>query len=286
MPLISWFLRSVHHRTASIRRRGVETIIGAGTLCVGLLLMTGQSRSEMGQSQEVPQGTMVAAGFGSQIGSLSAITVKTYDAATGEVLSNETFELNVKDEGHGSHSGEDRIFAGGIGVGVTDLSNFVLRVYDAHTGAFQWEGRLNLSPQQRSIAGLSVSTLVPRRATVTRIRDSDTPLPRSSFLVRARDTTTGGLVWTDEFSTSGAGAGRIERIARRLMTPMGATVEASRTFDLTIRMFAADGQGVLWEDQFEQESLEEEAHETVDDHAHMLPAWPRLDEGDPIPHDI
>ncbi|MBD0315621.1 MAG: hypothetical protein ICV75_02925 [Nitrospiraceae bacterium] len=286
MPPIAWFLRSVHHRTALTRRRVVETIIGAVAVCLGVLLMIGQSRSEMGPIQGVPHGTMVAAGFGSQIGDLSAITVRTYDAVSGVVLSNETFELNVKDEGHRSHPGQGRIFAGGIGVGATDLSNFVLRVYDANTGAFQWEGRLNLSPQERSIAGLPVSTLISRRATVTRIHDGDQKLPQSSFLVRALDTTTGGLVWTDEFSTGAAEAWQAERIAQRLMTPTEGTDETSRTFDLTIRMLRADGQGILWEDQFEQEALQEEAHETVDDHAHILPAWPGLNEQDPIPRDI
>jgi hypothetical protein len=240
----------------------------------------------MGQIQGASQATIVAAGFGSQIGGLSAITVKTYDPVSGEVLSNETFELNVKEEGSRSHSGQDRIFAGGIGVGATDLSNFVLRVYDAHTGAFQWEGRLNLSPQGGSGAGLPVSTLVPQRATVTRIHAVDNALPQSSFLVRALDTTTGGLVWKDEFSTSGVGTGRVERIAQRSRTPTAGTVEISKTFDLTIRMFTADGQGILWEDQFEQEALEEEAHETLDDHAHILPVWPRLDEEERVPQDI
>lgn len=287
MPPISWFSQpSRHHQDLPIRRRLSGAITRAATLCGVLLLMSGQSWSQTGNIQRPHQGTIVAAGFGYQIGGLSTITVKMYDAVSGEVLSDDTFELNVKEEGYRTHPGQDRIFAGGVGLDATDLSNFVLRVYDASTGTFQWEGRLNLSPQDGSGGGLPVSTLIPRRATVTRIHAVDSPLRQPSFLVRALDSTTGGLVWEDEFSTNAAGAGRIERTINRFTTPGGEAAPVSRTFDLTIRMFKADGHGVLWEDQFGQEAPEEEAHETVDDQAHVLPAWPRLGEEQRTPQEI
>lgn len=287
MPPISWFSRpSRHHRDSPIWRRLSGAITGAVTLCGVLLLMSSQSWSQTGNIQGPHQGTIVAAGFGYQIGGLSTITVKMYDAVSGEVLSDDTFELNVKEEGNRAHPGQDRIFAGGVGLGATDLSNFVLRVYDANTGAFQWEGRLNLSPQGGSGGGLPVSTLIPRRATVTRIHAVDSPLRQPSFLVRALDSTTGGLVWEDEFSTNAAGAGRIERIVNRFTTPAGEAVTLPRTFDFTIRMFKADGDGILWEDQFGQAASEEEAYETVDDQAHVLPAWPRVGDEQRTPQEI
>jgi hypothetical protein len=92
------------------------------------------------------------------------------------------------------------------------------------------------------------------------------------------------LVWADEFSTNGAGGGRTERIVNRFTASAGA--DLSRTFDITIRMFQADGRGILWEDQFGQEAREEEPHETVDDQAHVLPAWPRLADEPGTPQEI
>ena len=88
--------------------------------------------------------TIVAAGFGYQIGTVSTIAVKVYDAESGDILSDEIYELAVKESDGVRSSHGPRIFAGGVGLGATDLSNFVLRVYDATTGLFQWEGRLNL----------------------------------------------------------------------------------------------------------------------------------------------
>ena len=41
--------------------------------------------------------TIVAAGFGYQIGAVSTIAVKVYDAESGDILSNEIYELAVKE---------------------------------------------------------------------------------------------------------------------------------------------------------------------------------------------
>lgn len=238
---------------------------------MALSLITGATWAE---ELTVTKRTIVAAGLGYQIGDTSTITVKVYDALSGDVLSDETFELNVKEERSGKGTiPQERIFAGGVGLGATDLSNFVLRVYDAKTGRFQWEGQLNLMPVGEGGAGQVVSTLVPRRATVTRIHNPQTTPRQPSFLLRALDPSTGGLVWEDEFSTDDRRAAGLERIAGPVS---GLHAQASPTFDFRIRVFDGSGQAVLWEDQFAQEEVEEESHEAVDDQAHMLPVWPRL----------
>lgn len=255
------------------RLNAISWLAGAG-LC--LSLVSGQAWGEIDAEKKDVKGTIVAAGFGYQIGDTSTITVKVYDAASGEVLSDEVYELNVN-EGNSARSNppQERIFAGGVGLGATDLSNFVLRVYDAKTGKFQWEGQLNLTPRDGSGAGQMVSTVAPRRATITKIHATETAMWQPVFLLRALDASTGGLVWEDEFSTDGAGSARAGRTATRLIGREGNPTEASHTFDFRIRMFDRSGRAVLWEDQISQQGAEEDTHEAVDDHAHMLPAWPR-----------
>ncbi|MEC4889216.1 MAG: hypothetical protein RI101_04070 [Nitrospira sp.] len=219
-------------------------------------------------------GTIVAAGFGYQAGDASTITVKTYDAESGEVLSDETYELNVKEEGIAKGMRPDeRIFAGGVGPGATDLSNFVLRVYDAKTGKFQWEGNLNLTPQDAAGPGQRVSTLEPRRATVTRIASTSPSASAPSFLLRALDSSTGGLMWEDEFTTDGRL--RMDRIANRLVSEGRRAALARPSFELHIRMFERDGRRLLWEDQVVQGDEDEEPQlEPVEDEARVLPTWP------------
>ena len=302
MPLIHWLSRFLeisivrppvpvliqNDRIASrprLRLVNAMAWIASAGLC--LSLVSGPAWGQTVVPQKEMKGTIVAAGFGYQIGGTSTITVKVYDAATGEVMSDEAYELNVKEESMGRpNASQERIFAGGVGLGATDLSNFVLRVYDVKTGKFQWEGQLNLTPGNGTGAGQMVSTLVPRRATVTRIHAAQTATRQPSFLLRALDGSTGGLLWEDEFSTDGGRSARGERIANRLIGLAANASEAVHTFDFRIRMFDQSGRAVLWEDQISQQEAEEEALETGDDQARMLPVWPRVFQQDAAPESI
>jgi hypothetical protein len=251
--------------------------------CAGILLSTGYGNA-LAALSDTPGMTIVAAGFGYQIGDVSTITVKVYDAASGTVLSDESFDLSVKEDHPTQSASSPRIFAGGVSPGATDLSNFVLRVYDARTGAFQWEGQLNLSPKEEVGTGHLVSTLIQRRAAVTRIVAPGKTPRQPLFLLRALDSFTGGLVWEDEFSTDGRKLGRFERIAER---NAGAGEGAlSRTFDFTIRVFEADGRTMAWEDRFAQTEARSEAADEVEERAQLLQAWPDVSESSSDPAEI
>lgn len=246
-----------------------------GSLC--LFLVSGQAWGRM-DAENGNEGSrpIVAAGFGYQIGDLSAITVKVYDGESGEVLSDELYELTVNEgNGSGSTASQERIFAGGVGLGEADLSNFMLRVYDAKTGEFQWEGLLNLTPRDDSGTGQMVSTIVPRRAAITKIHAAAPSMRQPVFVLRALDGSTGSLVWADEFSTDGIGIGRRRPPATRLIGLNRTASETFNTYDFRIRMLDGDGQAILWEDRIFHREAEEDSHETVDDQAHILPVWPR-----------
>src|SRR5690348_16170354 len=137
----------------------------------GLTILAAPFLVSAAEPSGVPQmNAVVPAGFGFQDETTSFITVKTYDAQSGEVLSAETYELDIKDDGPPSSRPSTRIFAGGLGVGSGGLSEFTLRVYDASNGRFLWEGRLNLTvgdhPESNSHR---VTALVRPRGAVTRV---------------------------------------------------------------------------------------------------------------------
>ena len=282
MPIISWISRLLQSVTGAMSpkiqvkklhssRRLRHSIKSLAWGLVGIMLGPSLAWAEVAP---VKAG-IVAAGFGYQVGDVSTITVKIYDPQSGEVLSDDTYELNVKEESAAKGpQPQARIFAGGVGPGATDLSNFVLRVYDATTGKFQWEGNLNLTPRDVESAGQLVSTIVPRRATVTRVREISPTSPQPSFLLRALDPETGGLVWQDEFSTDGNNRGRMERISDRQVSEGRDQPELSRSFDFRIRMSEDEGRHILWEDQFAQTEAEEVAEsEAVEEKALQLPTW-------------
>ena len=191
---------------------------------------------------------VVAAGFGFQDEDVSFITVKTYDAQSGDVLSAETYELDIKDDGPASSHPRTRIFAGGVGAGTGSLSEFTLRVYDASNGRFLWEGRLNLTAGEHPEVGSHrVVAHIHPRAAVTRVASRAKEAGEPHFVLRAVNPQTGQLVWSDEFSTE-APEVRIERISRSVV---GMSGTAPRDIDFRIKMPDQAGRQWLWEDKIE-----------------------------------
>jgi hypothetical protein len=231
---------------------------------VGLTVLTFPLMVFTGESAAMPAANaVVAAGFGFQDENTSFITVKTYNAQSGEVLSAETYELDIKDDGPSSSHPRTRIFAGGVGIGTGNLSEFTLRVYDASNGRFLWEGRLNLTVGDHSdMTTHRVAAHVQPKARVTRtaVRANDAGQPY--FVLRARNPQTGQLVWSDEFSTETAPV-RIERISRSVIGMAGT---APRDIDFRIKMPDLAGRLWLWEDKVEPaEEDEESSAERSDD---------------------
>lgn len=216
---------------------------------------------------------VVAAGFGFQDEESSFITVKTYDAQSGEVLSAETYELDIKDDGSPSSHPRTRIFAGGVGVGSGSLSEFTLRVYDASNGQFLWEGRLNLtSGEHPEAATRRVVAHIRPRAEVTRVASRSKEVGQPYFVLRALHPQTGQLVWSDEFSTEGPGA-RVERISRSVV---GMTGTAPRDIDFRIKMPDQAGRRLLWEDKVEPaDDSETSGADSQDEDANFLRRQPR-----------
>ncbi|MDF0676266.1 MAG: hypothetical protein P0120_18300 [Nitrospira sp.] len=240
-------------------------------LCLSFSI--GQAWGEIGTEEKR---AIVAAGFGYQIGTVSTIAVKVYDAESGDILSDEIYELAVKEsDGVRSNRGP-RIFAGGVGLGATDLSNFVLRVYDANTGVFQWEGRLNLVQSDWKAGGTVVSTALPRQATVTWVHFVEATTEQPVFLLRAMDAATGVLVWEDEFTTVRTRIPRAQPIASRSIQLDSIPPASPHTFNFRIRMYDPSGKKVLWEDQLSQLGTDEGAEQSHSDQAYILPAWPDL----------
>lgn len=257
-------------RVSRNRPVAVSSWVAAVVLC--LSSVGGQAWGQTGAETKSEKAVTVAAGFGYQNEFDSTITVKVYDALSGEVLSEDVYELSIKEDRNSvrTNASNGRIFAGGVGPGVTDLSHFMLRVYDATTGEFQWAGQLNLTPNEDGKPGHTISTLVPRRAVVMKVDSAEADTRQPRFLLRALDASTGGVVWEDEFSTESTGVAKGKMIAAR---PADEALQEADAFDFRVRMFGLDGRTILWEDQVLQWPAEEDSQGVDDDRAQLLPAW-------------
>jgi hypothetical protein len=218
---------------------------------------------------------IVAAGVGYENADTSTITVKTYDAENGAILSDETYELNVREDTASADSQpRERIFAGGVGPGVDGLSNFTLRVYDATTGKFLWEGLLNLSVSNQESGSTQrvVAHLAPQ-ATVTQVRSRGAIDGQPQFFLRAVDPATGHLVWADQFSAGTGGLARAERVSRAVVGQTEGLAAPSQKIEFRIRMLKDRDRQILWEDTIEPTVEETNVADGHDGAAENLPAW-------------
>jgi hypothetical protein len=219
---------------------------------------------------------IVAAGVGYENAETSTITVKTYDAENGAILSDETYELNVREDAVSADSQpRERIFAGGVGPGADGLSEFTLRAYDAATGRFLWEGLLNLSVgnQESGSTHRVVAHLAAPQATVTQVRSRGAIDGQPQFFLRAVDPATGQLVWTDQFS---AGAGRLarpERVRRAIVGQTEGLAAPAQQIEFRIRMWNEQDRQILWEDTIEPTVDETDVAAGHDAMAENLPVW-------------
>lgn len=217
---------------------------------------------------------IVAAGVGFQNDETSTITVKTYDADSGVTLSEDTYELDVKeDAGPSAGTVRERIFAGGVGPGTNGISEFLLRVYDGSTGRFLWEGQLNLSPSPERGTAHQVIAHISPQTVVVKVRRPAAADGQPEFLLRAVDSSTGQLVWADQFSAGTDRFARAERIGRSVVGQTAFTSSPSRDIDFRIRMLDDRDRKVIWEDRLAPVVEDAEATPGRDDNAEMLPGW-------------
>jgi len=224
--------------------------------------------------EQVKPRAIVAAGIGYENAETSKLTVKTYDAESGVILTDETFDLDVREDAASKDGApRDRIFAGGVGPEGDGLSSFTLRAYDAATGKFLWEGELNLTAgnDEAGSPHQVVAHLVTPQATVTRIRNREIVDGQPHFFLRAVDQATGQLAWTDHFS---AGVFTRGEYVNRVV--VGQTEELAATFqqiEFRIRMMDSQGRQVKWEDTIEPAVEETGLADRHDATAETLPVW-------------
>ena len=232
--------------------------------------------ADLSSHEQAKTRTIVAAGIGYENAETSKLTVKTYDAESGAVLTDETFDLDVREDAVSMDSApRERIFAGGVGPGGDGLSSFTLRAYDAATGKFLWEGELNLTAgNQGAGSSYPVAAYFARpQAKVTHIRNQVTFDGQPQFYLCAVDPATGQLAWTDDFLAGVGTFSRAERVNRAVVGQTEGLAAPSRQIQFRIRMMDDQGRQVIWEDTIEQEA--EETNMTVrrDAAAEALPAW-------------
>ena len=259
------------------RRKASYVVTVIASALIGTVLpLTAWTADLSSLASEKPR-NVVSAGVGYENAETSTITVKTYDAENGAILSDETYELNVREDAASMDSQpRERIFAGGVGPGADGLSAFTLRVYDAATGRFLWEGLLNLNAgdQESDSTHRVAAQLVAPQATVTQVRNQGAFDGQPQFFLRAVDSITGELVWTDHFSAGDGTVVRTEWVSRAVVSQAEGLTALSQQIEFRIRMMDDRGRQIIWEDTIEPTVEETDLASGHDAAAENLPVWP------------
>jgi hypothetical protein len=129
--------------------------------------------------------------------------MRTYDTSTGDLIWQDRFGINGKDQAALSITVLGaRIFVSGGSPDPLTTGDWLVRAYDARTGEVFWEDRLGTA--EGNFSALSITA---RRDKVFAAGIGKT-LAENDWIVRAYDASSGDLVWEDRFNTSmGTGAG-------------------------------------------------------------------------------
>lgn len=230
--------------------------------------LIGQAKAEHSQ--------LLAAGFGFQAAGASLITIRTYDAPTGAILSEDSFDVNVKEEGVAKRdANKGRIFAGGIETDSTGKSAFMLRVYDAETGRFLWEGQLSLFKVGEGGQLKVGATLAPSRPPAFQTSLPNAKPLQTIFSVRAVNPVTGGLVWQDQFVPGIRKRGGVEGVSFKSQLVLPVSDPIDHIFDLVVRTYDRTSGKLLWEDSFEELDRIEDSETEPDTNAYpqAIPSW-------------
>jgi len=190
-----------------------------------------------------------AAGFVSTAAGTLALAIRAYDSKTGRLL-----WQNQIDPGSGFFNFfEDLavhgnlVFAAGVVHRGTGNRDWLVRAYDAKTGALRWEDqfdRAGLLDRARHVV------VDDGRVFVTGTAQSAAPDDFGLFYVRAYHEETGALLWEDHAAGIFGDGVDIAAEGGRVFASGTVVSPTETTQDWLVRAYDAKGGTILWQDRF------------------------------------
>jgi hypothetical protein len=214
---------------------------------------------------------VVAVGFGYQRGNTSLIRIRTYDAETGDLLSEERFDLNVVGEDPTkTESNGDRVFAGAAYLDSRTITEFPMRVYDARSGAYLWQGNLNFVTTDSADPRQQTSARIWSRPFLRFVGEGTLPTVESSLIVQAVDRLSGQPVWRQLFTPKKEHS---ERVALESQADRTETETDNRDYEVIVRSYDRETKELVWTDRLSTSDVIEVSGEEPE-RAQLIPSWP------------
>ena len=169
------------------------------------------------------------------------LTPLASDAAGGDLLWQATFDLAAAiDQAVAVAAADGRVVAVGNALNAAGNSDFIVRAYNAKTGAPLWNDRVDLT------GGADAAKAVVMDDQLVVVAGIGVGAAGSELILRVYDARTGGLRWRDQFPASVVGGLAMDK--RRIVVA-GGTENATNTRVPFVRAYAAKSGVVLWEDR-------------------------------------
>jgi outer membrane protein assembly factor BamB len=197
--------------------------------------------------------------------------LRAYDARTGAVLWQDRLDLGTTDLGRAVAVAGGRVFAVGFGGDFVDR-DFLVRAYDATNGVLAWHDRLDTAGAFDAAYSVAVQGrrvfAAGRGGACAFLTD---PASDCDGLVRAYDTKTGALIWSDQvdlgrddFLGANATTGAIEVQRGRLhLIGTGGDCRPAEPSDCNwlVRVYQVRDGALAWEAQFDNAGGDDDAHD-------------------------
>lgn len=211
---------------------------------------------ELDLAAELGDERVVTAGLGIRTKEMSSFILRSYDAHTGDMITEDEFDLTVDEESEAAiDAGGGRVYAVGSGLNADGGLSLLVRAYDAGTGQLLWEDELNPA---HGLEGRTTAYETTGRPVLASLVEGQSlwPTAQSLYLVQAAHTPTGKIFWQDEFLTSWR---RDQDEGNRFSLSDPQVLALS--FSIMVRTFDTATGDLLWRDEFNPSEIPTEPSE-------------------------
>ena len=190
-------------------------------------------------------GVFIAGRSAAQPGNFDFV-VRAHDPATAALLWEDRFDATGRrDAAFWIAADQGRVFAVGQATNAARNSDFLVRAYDAKTGALLWTDQVDGG-------GFDVANVVRVAGDRLLVGGNISTAGNAGFGVRVYEVSTGALLWEDRLDLGGhvGGAHGIAAQDGQVFVS-GFAVDAAGNADFVVRAYALDTGAVLWQDRFD-----------------------------------
>jgi hypothetical protein len=201
-------------------------------------------------------GLVFAAGFGTNAAGNQDFLVRAYRAKDGALVwEDQVDQAGFNDTAFALAVAEGLVFAAGSGQRAAGNEDFLVRAYDATSGALRWENQVDPAGGFDGVNALAVEggRLFAAGFVTSAAGNFDA-------LIRAYDATSGALLWEDQVDHAGFDDAALALTVRgEQVFIAGFGTNAAGNFDVLVRAYQVKDGALVWEDQVDKAGFDDAA---------------------------